>query len=360
MPEPLYASINPEMLILAREAAGLTQTELADRLGIAQGKVSRIEAQLSHIDNEFLQRLCAELGRTPAFFSRPGRRHSGAGVTEMYHRKRESMPKRVLARLHAIIDTIRIHFDEILKAIELESDYVFPHYDIDDPLEDRTPVGIAQELRAIWRIPPGPVNNLTQVIEGAGGLIFVMDFETSLLDAICRWYPGLPPLFFLNSRMPGDRYRYTLAHELGHMVMHNRPNPNMEAQADQFAAEFLMPAADIRSSLTNVTLPRLAHLKPYWKVSMAALLKRATDLMKVSENQARYLWSRFSSLGYRRSEPMELEIPVEQPQLVNSIIETCQTALGWTTADFEQHLMTSDTHLRPIYFRDQPGLRMVR
>jgi len=362
MSETEPVAINPEMVILAREADGLTQTQLADRVGIAQGKLSRLESQpgFVSVDQTFVRRLSEELGRTSSFFTRPGRRHSGTGVTEIYHRKRESTPKKQLARLHATIDTIRIHVEELLKHIDLHSEYTFPHIDVDDPLETQEPADIARLVRATWRVPSGPVNNLTELVEGAGGLVFNLDFETTLLDAVSRWYPGLPPMFFLNSKLTGDRYRYTLAHEVGHMVMHIRPNAMMETQADTFAAELLMPAAEISPSLRNVTLPLLARLKPYWKVSMAALLKRAGDLGRLTPNQQRYMWSKFSALGFRTREPQELDIPVERPTLLRSILDACTTQMGWTTRDLETHLLTSESRLRPIYFRDQTSLRVVR
>ena len=63
----------------------------------------------------------------------------------------------------------------------------------------------------------------------------------------------------------GARFRYSLTHELGHMVMHRFPNTEMESQADRFAAEFLMPAADIKSQLYGATLSKFAALAPYWR-----------------------------------------------------------------------------------------------
>ena len=68
------------------------------------------------------------------------------------------------------------------------------------------------------------------------------------------------------------------------MVMHQMiPHPKMEDEADEFASEFLMPAADIASSLSRMDLRRAAQLKPYWKVSMGALIKRAHSLGKIEE-----------------------------------------------------------------------------
>ena len=85
----------------------------------------------------------------------------------------------------------------------------------------------------------------------------------------------MPPLIFMNAAMPGDRYRFTLAHELAHLVLHNQPETDeaMEEQADEFASEFLLPAKEIRPYLARPSLGGLARVKPYWKVSIKALLQ---------------------------------------------------------------------------------------
>src|ERR1700730_1023199 len=103
---------------------------------------------------------------------------------------------------------------------------------------------IAGLLRRSWGIPNGPVENLTTAIEAAGGVVLRRSFGTSKIDAMSKWAPGEPPLFFINSEIPADRCRYTLAHEIGHIVMHQVPTPDMEGEADRFAEEFLMPEKD--------------------------------------------------------------------------------------------------------------------
>ena len=100
-------------------------------------------------------------------------------------------------------------------------------------------------------MPNGPVLSMTSSVEDAGGIVVLIDFGTPLVDGVSRWVPGLPPLFFLNQAAPGDRGRMTLAHELGHMVMHHVARAEMEVQAFEFAQEFLMPAKDIRHQLDD-------------------------------------------------------------------------------------------------------------
>jgi len=138
--------------------------------------------------------------------------------------------------------------------------------------------------------------SVVDAIEDAGGVICEFDFETNKRDAISHGLPGMPPMFFVNITAPADRVRFTLRHELGHMVMHQSSVAYVEltnaaqgeSQADKFASEFLMPAEDIAFELgSNPSLSRLADLKPRWRVSMAALLKRAGDLARISERRSR-------------------------------------------------------------------------
>jgi Zn-dependent peptidase ImmA (M78 family) len=130
--------------------------------------------------------------------------------------------------------------------------------------------------------------------------------------------PGEHPLFVLNQGMPADRERFTLAHELGHLVMHQAPVLDAEREADRFAAEFLMPANEIRSHLAQIDLPKAATLKRYWKTAMSALIRRARDLGVIAENRYRSLCAQMAQRGFNRAEPVEL--PQEFPTLVDAVV----------------------------------------
>jgi Zn-dependent peptidase ImmA (M78 family) len=128
----------------------------------------------------------------------------------------------------------------------------------------------------------------------------------------------------LNAGTPGDRQRFTLAHELGHMVMHPVPHPEQEKQANRFAAELLMPAQQIWDQLHGqIDVQLLLELKGEWKVSMWALLRRANTLGITSDWQYRSLAVEMSSLGYRTTEPGELEpeMPTAVTSLVNQLLQ---------------------------------------
>ena len=164
-------------------------------------------------------------------------------------------------------------------------------------------------------------------------------------------------MFFVSASIPTDRMRWTLAHELGHVVMHQIPTEDIEREADRFAAEFLMPAAAIRPQLQTISLAKLAALKPHWKVAMAALLKRASDLGTIAPRQRNYLWMQMGAHGYRSEEPIAL--PPEEPTLVRELIDIHRQELGYTEKQIADLLILHEREARSEYLRSERKLQIV-
>jgi Zn-dependent peptidase ImmA (M78 family)/transcriptional regulator with XRE-family HTH domain len=317
-------TFNPSMVTLAREALGLTQGELADRVGVSQGTLSKLEAGALEPAPETLALLAGEL-RVPESFFFQRELLTGPSVSEFFHRRRQDVPAKLLRQAHATINIILLHLGRLLRSAEVP-DCRIPKQDAD---AYHSVAEVARAVRAMWGLPAGPIHNLIHSIEAAGGIVIRCALGSPRVDAISRWVPGLPPVFFLNSGQPADRERLSLAHELGHMILHHAPTDDMEMEANAFAGEFLMPASDIRSDFGEVTLYRLGVLKPYWRSSMAALLHRAADLKMVSERTARFLWMQMGKAGYRRREPPELDIATEEPRLLQELLRFHLEDLGY-------------------------------
>ncbi len=173
----------------------------------------------------------------------------------------------------------------MLRDFDLKFAQTFTRMDIDEHAGDAERV--AAFVRASWSMPIGPVRNLVNVIEAAGGLVLKFPFGSPDIDAVGRWPNDSPPLFFINADAPADRVRFSLAHELGHVAMHTSASQTIEAEADRFAAEFLMPARDIGPQLGGMTVEKAAVRKPHWRTSMASLIHRSRDTSRFG--QAEYL-----------------------------------------------------------------------
>ncbi len=352
-------TFNPAMVILGRESRGLSQEGLAERLGVTQGRVSKIEAGLLPVPDDLLDGLSRVLDYPRQFFFREGAA-IGVGIAELFHRKRQDVPKKTLSKLHARIALRLREATDLLRATEIPCNV--PRMDID--AYDGRADDIARLVRAGWRLPRGPIHDLVTALEDAGVVVVPMDFETPKVDAISRWLPGLPPFFFVNQAIPKDRCRFSLAHELAHVVMHDLANPDMERQANQFAAELLLPEREVRADLSDLSLAKLALLKRYWKVSMSALLKRAEDLGTVTPRRARALWAEMARAGYNRREPVELDPGGEQPILLHELVETHITELGYTESDMGSLVALNPGELWALYLQGhdltRPPLRVLR
>lgn len=129
--------------------------------------------------------------------------------------------------------------------------------------------------------------------------------------------------------------------------MHRFPTDGMEREADQFAAEFLMPAREIQAQLFGVTLPRLAALKPYWRVAMSALLRRASDLGAINPRTKQYLWTQMGMRGYRTHEPVD--IPAEEPTLLKELLDFHRKELGLNLQSLAKMMCVKEAELLSEY-----------
>lgn len=353
-------NFNPEMLILAREANGLSQAELASFLKVAQGTISKMESGLLKPTEGLIQELAYLLGFSPQFFCQSDRVY-GFNSTVFFHRKKQSATDRMLRKLHARMNVLRMRVRRLLQSASVETPFRFQALDVDE-YQGRVEA-IAQLVRSTWLIPVGPVRSIVRIIEDAGGVVYSMDFGTKKVDAISEWIPGYPPVIILNSSadVPPSRLRFNLPHELGHLIMHQGFNLQRDPEEDahRFAAEFMMPRKQIKPSLYNLNIAKLLDLKQEWKVSMAALVYHAHRLGTITDSQYKYL-----NLNLRKrwgiNEPMEEAMPEEKPAVLSELIEAHRNELGYNTeqlsdllffakqSDFERDFLDISGNLRLV------------
>lgn len=344
---------NPEMLKLARDVRELTQADLAGAAGVTQALVSKIENGMISAPSDEVVEKFAESVRFPAGFFYEKVRI--LGLPHYHYRKRARLGTKALTHIGAIINIRFQHIAKLLRSYENKVEKPIPQYDLDET--GLTPEKIAERVRGYWMLPRGPIPNMVELIESAGGIVVLCRFGTNLLDGISFRSEGMPPLFFMNRDVPGDRFRFSLAHELGHMIMHSVPadDERMEQEAHRFAASFLMPAAEIRPYLTTPKLSVFSRVKAFWKVSIKALIKRAHDLKLITDSQYRWLNVQYSKT-FSGGEPIQIE--VEKPSLLRTMVQFHLRELHYTIQELSSLLLVNKDELERAY-APQPGLRLV-
>jgi Zn-dependent peptidase ImmA (M78 family) len=276
-------------------------------------------------------------------------------------RKKQDVSAHEIGRIVAEINLRVLHIRRMLEAVEFSPQSNIPKLDLDE--YDGNVERIASIVRSHWLMPAGPVDNLIGWIERAGAAVIYSPLGGSTVSGVTVSVPGLLPIIILNQYQPADRLRFTLAHELGHLVMHRFPGPTMEDEANEFASTFLMPRKDITPALSGkLDLRRLAALKPEWRVSMQALLYRAQSLGLIEQRQATWLWRQFSVTKMRMREPPELDFPAEKPAVIGRMVRLHLDTFGYSKEDFAKLLHVHEKQLPEFYDLTAqptiPGMRL--
>jgi Zn-dependent peptidase ImmA (M78 family)/DNA-binding XRE family transcriptional regulator len=346
-----------DVLETARRAQGLRQAEVAEAVGTTAVALSRYENGLRTPGPDTLARLAAALGVTVDLLEHAGRARSGMAM-DAHMRRRATAPPTVWKKLEARLNMCRWHVGRLFESISMHTETTVPRFDIDE----YDPATAARIVRMQWQMPAGPVRQLTPWLEAAGCVVVVKDFGNKRVDGLSQWAGGVP-VMMINEAMPTDRRRLTMAHELGHLIMHTSamgPDDDVEDQANAFAAEFLMPADFIRPQLRNLKAGQLPGLKAQYGVSMQAVVERAYRFGYMTPAQRTSMYKMFGARGWRVSEPGSDALPPETPRLLATVAsdlartghspEEIAAIAGYAGADRNDLLPLSRTagHLRAL------------
>jgi len=299
-----------------RLVSGLGQAEFAEQIGVSSGSISKLENGRMQISDDLISSVALALDCSPSFLTSP---LDAVAATRPWLRAYADAPKRAVDRqlaectlatevaetlgLRAIPDTIPVFSEDLSN---------------EDAIEE-----FALEVRNAAQIDDGAVvGNMIRAAERLGCFVLPMRAElgrhvglssrANLVPVICVSRPSANPAH----DVPGDRQRFTVAHELGHLALHGGLGPpasseearQIEKQAHLFAAAFLAPADAMLDELAEnggrVTLQTLATIKERWGVAIKMLVMRFRTLGIIDANQARSLYKQISSRRWNKNEPV--------------------------------------------------------
>lgn len=312
-----------ERLKRARLAAGLSMAALGDLVGVSKVMISKYERGMSMPRSEVLSKLCDALEVRFEYFFRRVKVELGA----VQFRAHAKIGKKALRGIEAdVLDQAERW--QMLTAVWPEFSppaFVRPRglpKMIASPEEAEV---LADRVRSAWDLGSNPISNLIDELEKRGILVIVTSKdEANKFDGLQASVLGRP-VIVVSDNWPGDRQRFTLARELGHLLLRERlpRGANAEEICKRFAAAFLLPACGARQCLgerrAQVEFSELHMLKHAYGVSMQACAHRARELNIVTDACFKKMWQWFNAHGYRKREPGD-QCPKEKTLLFRRLV----------------------------------------
>ncbi len=310
---------NGERLQLAREFRALTQKEVASRVSASHVLVSYYEGgKRKNPSQDLVEAFGSVLGFEPQFFYSRG---LSPGDWQCNFRHRRAATERIKRQVRAHALLVGLIVERLADLIS------FPRFNVPNfPANSREDIeAAAEETRRHWGLESsGPIDNISRTLEHAGVLVAADMVETRKVDAFSGYGPV--SVIFLNRAIgSSSRCNFDVAHETGHLVMHRgieTGSAETEAEADLFASNFLMPRSSFAADFVQETLSwtHIWSLKQAWKVSAAAIVRRAYDLKLMNADKYRNAQKYLSFKKYRTSgEPYEPEY--QAPELLPNAIK---------------------------------------
>lgn len=324
MSSPVSAA---ERLRTLREMNGWTQADLASASGVSQAQISSIEKLRREATPEVLEKIADATGAPRSFFSVAP---SDAPSDSLHFRKNKTAPIRLTNQVKAFFREGHRVSSALLEGIAFPVGHL--------PAADARASVVGQEdieeiskaaRQALGIDEQAAIPNLTRALERAGSAVFRMSLpgveEGSVVGkghfGISYWGgPGERPVigYFSGS---GDRDRFTIAHEVGHVVLHafRAPGDEAESEAHRFAGALLLPRERAEELITaRTSLDEYGRIKATFGLSMQASIMRGFALGLIDDGRKKSLMIQLSQRGWRTTEPVR--VPHENPMLLGKAL----------------------------------------
>lgn len=344
---------NYNMFSLARESRMLSQSRFAELAGYSQASISKIENGLIPITDNIVEKYQEILQYKKPFFNRDYQ----PSLTLVNYRKNNKLGVKAQSSIESIFNIIISNLSILCRHIEVK------HIDFKIPVsEENTPFEIANQIRSLLSLPFGPIINLSQHLERSGIIIVELDLDRNFNGAQKR-IDNLN-IIFINKNLPADRYRFTLAHELGHLVMHDYQDDKSEPEANEFASELLMPSRIIKNELLSyerLGSKQLEELKYRWMTSMMSIIYKANSLNIIDKEEVSKLYRMLYSNKKIFNKVELLQLPKERPKLLQQIFNFYIRNLQYSYEEMQDLLGLEKKDLLEMFnIKEEPVMLKIK
>lgn len=360
-----------DKLTVARRAAMLSMEELANRIGKTRQFVCKLEKNAEPTE-DILEKICGALGITKTFLYTE--RDSYIDTEKFHFRSLKTRTKTVTMNIKCRVEML----GSVIK--KLEEEVELPEVDLPDvscfDIKKFSEIErLSESVREYWELGNGPISNVVELLEYIGIIVANSRGTDGKVDAFS--IPAARPLIMLDNRYASTcRNRFTLSHELGHLLFHDdivTGDSTTESQADYFASCFLIPRISFVKEFPCAGTGRfdwdkMVAFKQRWKVSLRSIIYRATQLGLIDQSKAKTGYIHLNTRGFVQVELGDNLIPKEElnvlPQMINLLDENSWLQLlrevGMTESQFKSLFGVEHEYLRRLDIkRRRASMRLV-
>ena len=338
---------NGERLKIARMWRNYSAIQLAEKTGLNRQTISMYEnGKLENPEFITIQKLSEALNFPPKFFLEDAKIKLNESAT--YFRSLLTTNKKYRKEQEDKIEFISIIYNMMNEYLDFEK-INLPQIPV-----NTTPQKAASILREYWKLGNKPIENIVYLVEKNGMIVTDFDTATGDVDAFSHKIMIEDEETYLigysKNKRAAARIHFDIAHELGHILLHNwnedlesidkEDFKEIEKQAHSFASAFLLPekefSEDVRPYATNLSY--YVELKKRWKVSIAAMIRRAKDLHIISSEDYSRLMRNMQKRGIRKVEPLDEELITSEPSLLRQAIRILFEQKVFTPKEFLDEL----------------------
>lgn len=322
---------NGNRLKSARQYRGLTVDELSQKINVTKQSVSQYETgKIENVPFDKIAAISNALNFPYQYFLQKNNFDIQTGAT--YFRSLMKTSKK-----YRLAQEIKMEHIAVIYAF-LNEYITFPELNLPDWIgEISSPTEAAKALRDYWGLGDKPIENLLRTVEKNGIIVTVFSTDTDDIDAFSQYVEVNNSDVFIialsNNKDSAARLNFDIAHELGHILLHEWSEDEevltreefkaKEKEANEFASAFLLPETSFLKevSLEPQKLDYYVQLKRKWKVSIAAMLYRCCDFNVISQSQYQYMMRIMQNKGWRKSEPLDNIIKAPKPSLFSDAVD---------------------------------------
>lgn len=338
---------NGERLKAARIYRGLSVAELAEKLELQRQTVSMYENdKLRNPEFATVERMSKELNFPTEFFL--SKDVISTQSSSSYFRSLLTTNKKYRNQQIQKIEFISTIYSFLSGYVE------FPKLNLPEIRDNVTPQEAATLLREYWKLGDKPIENIVYLVEQNGILVTQFDSDSDAIDAFSKEIGADQDSLFLigysKNKSTAARVHFDIAHELGHILLHEWSEDletlskeefkAIETQAHSFASAFLLPEDSFRRDLGTYAnnLSYYVELKRKWKVSIAAMIRRAYELNLIEYHTYQMLMRTMQKKGIRKEEPLDNVLTTATPSLLRTSVQMLLDENVLTPKEFMQEL----------------------